>query len=298
MSRSPALDINLRMQAVLAAVGYIPSIATAVMAERAIDIVSHQRLALLKSHRGNRRMQQFLASQIRRYGPKSANAGSLPRSLGRVKGAVWAEDKAQGGRFGDSFEILEFGRGAVARSGKGFGPANFVVPVPAWRQRAAFNRMRGGTPENRWAWWPKEAEFHGDVVTLERTGGRAIGAAQRRADPTLAGVSGRRTEIIGYVVRSRRQRPMLGYMRVWESKVLPAQERHLDRAARLLVSEAGRGTLAREQASRQGVRDAFAKARADFLAANPEDYKGAKAAASAAAKEARRTGDSRKGARS
>jgi hypothetical protein len=241
MSSQPrAFNVDTRIGAVVATLGTVPAVLIDAVAERTFDAVDYHQRTVLKYHRlpAGRRAQRFLAARMFRYGRTTPD----PKSLAQVRGESFGVE----GR-GELLEDLE--SGATINTQR-----PMAIPF--------------GPPGAR-----KSRVFYGplSVGRFDIAGQRGL-IVERKAAGRRGGASiGERSELVGRLVRRRRQRPLLGFYAAWDRN-LPRVTAAFDRDLELVLNEAGRNRLAENILLGRQQR---AAARA-FLALAPKDRPGAR----------------------
>lgn len=254
--------ISMRREAVLGALGYMPTIMLAALAERNFDTVAHQRQSVLKHHGlpAKRRAQKMLASNIVRQVRRRDD----PRTIDDVTGEAFAVTQRgqRGGAntadWGDFLANLEYGADIEA---SGMMAIPTVGAVKMFRRQLAAGKLMLG---------PRAS-------LVRKVGGKNA-----------------RSEFVGVLRNTRTQRPMLGFYKRWDEVLaaeLPEYERDLDR----VLTAAGRAKLERTITVHRAAREAFSRTFHDFITRHPARHADARKAAAAVAKEVRRAGKARKG---
>lgn len=196
---------------VMATLGYLPPALAGAIAERNFDLVSHHKRSVLKHHQLPARSSatRFLASRFFVYGRKTK---STPTRIEDAQGESFMA-AASGETFGeDRLRVLEEG-GTITSNAPMAMP--FAPPTATgWIERV----FRRGLKAHAFGITP------GGLIIRHEAGRGGMG------------------EVIGKFIRSRRQRPLLGFFRQFAS-VMPRHLPKYERAAAMALTAAGREAL-------------------------------------------------------
>lgn len=245
-----------------AAIGLVPGIGPAVLAERFRDAGDFHRRSILRNHKlpGGARATRFLASRLYHYGRKR----SPVRTMADAQGESFAADVA-----GFRGQLARLERGGAQNTA-----APMAIPIMGFPDRVRGTKTLGPQIKRQF----RDALARGDydvtptgLLVREVEGGRG---------------KGRRTLIAGVLVRRIDIRPQLGFFARW-TEVEPRVAAKLERDAALILTEAGRAAIAERERAGAASRVAAKAARVEALLRSPGDYAGARKAAAAAAAKVR-----------
>lgn len=255
----PLLDVEARMGEAVAAIGYLPAIAPAVVSTRIYDAASYHRSSVLKDAKGRypsgRRMQKFLAARLFVYGRTTGR--SLPTKMSQVKGESFAAE----GRDGLLRRLEEGGTTTTAKP--------MAIKLDPSLSRAKFEQM-----------------LESNELEVVPGRGLLINVTNRRRK-VAGNRAGLRTEVVGILRRRVQFDGRLGFMDRWQQN-LPKVLAKFDADMKRLVTEAGRASLEYREQTSQRARAAGKAAFDAFLSSNPGNARGARKAAAAASQAVKR----------
>lgn len=257
-----------------ATIGYLPAAVAGALSEALYNMHDHHKRRVLKGHRlpGGLAATRFLAS---RFFIRGRRTRDVPVRIADAEGESFMA-AASGETFGPS-ALRQLEEGGDIASG-----ALMAVPVDEGRVGVA---NRGSRTSANFRRLLSQRRLR---IIPARRGGKAVAllvniTKERRVKGELRRS---RPQLVGVLVRRRRQGRMLGFHAAFDS-VAPRHLARLERVLTLGMTAAGRIALEREGAEAAGARSAARTARAAHLAGNPADFAGARKAAVAAARLAR-----------
>ena len=251
----------------MATVGFIPSGLIGALAERNYDLVDHHRRTVLKTHEmpAGRRATRWLATRMHRYGALTQS----PTSLDELQGESFAASQPDKGIIDpDRIESLEEGGDVRTRE-------QMAIPIGAGRQSV------GGRESNATAAFVRALERREfDIIDTPRARGLLILElnARRGKNPL-----GQRTAIMGILRRHRHQRKMIGFYQAWDD-IVPRHLPRYEKALEMALTAAGQAALEHRNEVKNAGRVAWKREFERYINANPGNFRGAKQAATSAAR--------------
>ena len=266
-----SLEIRLDMSEVLATCGCVPASLAGALSARSFDLLSHHRKAVIKNAKtwpGGAKAQRAVASRLFRYGSKNGEQAS---AISDVQGQSFAASTSEPSSpfAGGSLGKLESG-GTVSTN------QPMIVPI------ARGLNNDGLTKSRMFINAIKNHTF--DVITQGK--GRGLVILQHAAnnkDQNDEKFRGWRSVVIGKLLKSRRQSPMLRFFESFE-RIVPKHKADMEKDLGDALTAAGLAKLDRRADVQAAQRGAYRAAYAEALANLPGKHAKARAAGAAAAK--------------
>lgn len=269
---APLINLDARLEEVLATVGLIPSALIGALAERNRDFVDHHKRKTLKtlSFTAGDRARRMVASRMFGYGSRTD-----PARLADVQGeSFFASSDKVPQLTPEAIEAFEFGRTIQTRRPMAIPIGDRGLPFKGAFQTRALWAGKGGQSRLN----ARDFDF-----IKNKSGQTLIIDARERSIRRAAKAGHSGLIVVGIIARRRKQSKRMGFYDAAQA-IAGDHQRRMEGDIGAALTAAGRIALSERNALLSARRGAFARSYRAYLEANPRKFGAARRVAQAASR--------------